>query len=112
MTPRVRKVGGATIVELYGSLDMTTSDETRRVFKETVEADPRFVLIDLGGLEFLKSSGFQALYELLDLTRDAGVPLAVIGPHEGIRSVMHVFNLERTFPIYETIEDALEDLQA
>ena len=110
MTPKVRKERGASIIELYGSLDMTTSDEARRVFRESVDGDPRLILIDLGGLEFLKSSGFQALYELLDLTRESGIPLAVIGPHEGIRSIMNVFNLDRSLPVYASIEEALEDM--
>lgn len=111
MTPKVRMERGAAIIELYGSLDMTTSDEARRVFRETVDSDPRMILIDLGGLEYLKSSGFQAIYELLDLASGSGIPLAVIGPHGGIRSIMSVFNLDRSLPVYETVDEALDGLQ-
>lgn len=110
MKPIIRKKNGAWIIELFGSLDMTTSDEVREVFSESVDARPSLILIDLGGLEFLKSSGFQALYELLDRAREEDIPIAVVGAHEGIRSVMHVFNLEQMIPIYDTIQEALEDL--
>ena len=106
----IRQENGARIIELFGSLDMSNSEEARGVFEKVLGSQPNLILIDMAGLQFLKSSGFQVLFELLEGARKKDIPVAVVGPHERIQSVLSIFRLDELIPVYNSVAEALEDL--
>jgi anti-anti-sigma factor len=106
----IRQENGARVIELFGSLDMSNSEEARAVFEKVLRSDPNLILVDMGGLQFLKSSGFQVLFELLEGARKNDVPVAVVGPHDRIQSVLNIFRLDKLIPVYDSVTEALDDL--
>ncbi len=110
MEYKVRTRDDAKIIELNGSLDLHSVGDAGTLFKETLEATPSLLIIDLSGLEYLKSSGYQALVELVQRSEEKKIPVAIVGPHEGIRAIMSVFRLDVFFPVFETIDEALASM--
>ena len=110
MEYRVRTRNEAKIIELVGSLDLQTVGDAGTLFRETLDANPPLVIIDLSELEYLKSSGYQALADLVKRSEEKNIPVAIVGPHEGIRAIMKVFRLDVIFPVYETVEEALQSI--
>ncbi|MCG3196155.1 MAG: STAS domain-containing protein [Candidatus Omnitrophica bacterium] len=101
---------GARIIEMSGALDMHASEEALRVLREAVRSAPNALLLDLSGLRYLKSSGYQVLFEVIEDSRKLAVPLAVVGAPEGIAEIMRVFRLEDLIPVYPSVHDALDGL--
>jgi len=106
----IRQENGARIIELFGSLDMSNSEDARTVFDKVLRSQPNLILIDMAGLQFLKSSGFQVLFELVEGARQKDVPIAVVGPHDRIQSVLDIFRLDKVIPVYNSVAEALDDL--
>ena len=107
MEYKVRTRDDAKIIELSGSLDLHSVGDAGTLFRETLETNPSLLVIDLSELEYLKSSGYQALVELVKRSEEKKIPVAIVGPHEGIRAIMSVFRLDVFFPVFETVEEAL-----
>ncbi len=101
---------GARIIEMSGALDMHSSEEARRMLREAVRSAPEALLLDLSGLRYLKSSGYQVLLEALEDSRKLAVPLAVVGAPGEIAEIMRVFRLDDVVPVYPSIREALDGI--
>ncbi|MCA9410580.1 MAG: STAS domain-containing protein [Candidatus Omnitrophica bacterium] len=112
MEYKVRTQNEAKIIELTGALDLHSASDAGALFRETLDANPPLLIIDLSELQYLKSSGYQALVELVKRSEERDIPVAIVGPHEGIRAIMKVFRLDVFFPVYDSVEDALESISS
>jgi len=110
MDYEIRYEQGVQIVELNGSLDMNSAKEARMVLRESVQTLPELLLIDLSGLRYLKSTGYQSLYELAGRARELKTPVAIVGPPPEIATIMRIFRLTDLFPVYESVSEAVEEM--
>lgn len=110
MEYEVKLEQGVPIIEVSGSLDMHANETARKFVQETLRTMPPAFLLDLSGLQFLKSSGYQVLFELAEEARKLGIPVGLVAPPENIKTIMNVFRLDVVLPVYDTTSEALEDL--
>jgi anti-anti-sigma factor len=66
--------------------------------------------MDLSGLRYLKSSGYQVLFELVEKSQATGIPTALVGPIKEISTIMKIFRLDSLYPMYETLAEAIDDM--
>lgn len=60
------------------------------------------VILDLGGVGFMDSSGLRALIEARQSCLDADRPFAIARPSEPVRRVLELVDLGREFEVVET----------
>ncbi len=101
-----REQPGAMIVDVSGDVDMGTSPGLRKALLESLSATPRLV-INLGGVRYIDSSGIASLVEVLKEARNKEKRLVLFGLNTAVREVLHLTRLIKIFEIRETEEQAL-----
>lgn len=101
-----RRVAGTTVICCSGRIDLgEESAKLRHVVKEELSECNRIVL-DLGGVSHIDSTGLGALAGLHTSARKAGgnIKLANVKPH--LYDVLGVTRLLTIFELFSTAEDA------
>jgi anti-sigma B factor antagonist len=108
----VDNVGDVAVVEIpVEELDASNTAELRRDIAPVLEANTRLV-IDLGRLRFVDSSGLGAILSCLRQLTAKGGDLKLSGMQEQVRAVFELVRMHRIFDIYETREEAVGAFQS
>jgi anti-anti-sigma factor len=95
-----------SVVSVSGEIDLVTAPALEQAISAVVAGGPTALVIDLSAVEFLGSVGLKILaatYEKLGGTSEFGV--VARGP--ATRRPIHLTGLDKTFPLYPTLDDAL-----
>ncbi len=97
----------ATLVEVAGELDLQSAPQLRADLARAIEnhAPPR-IIVDLGGVSFLDSTGVGVLVGALKRAREAGGALHFCGAQTRVRRVFEITGLIGALPLYDTREAA------
>lgn len=112
---RTRPISGhteATIVEVAGDIDLHAAPGLRAELARAIEsapAPPR-VVVDLGGVPFIDSTGVGVLVGALKKAREAGGELAFCGAQKRVRRVFEITGLIGALPLYPARDEALAAL--
>ncbi len=108
MDLKVRTEGDVSIVELSGK--MMSDDDTsalRSKVKSLVGDGVRKIILDLGDLQWMNSSGLGVMVAAVSTVKGADGVLKVARTPERIHSLFRITRLEQVFDIYNTVEEAL-----
>ena len=106
ITTLVEDHDGVSVVSVSGEIDLVTAPALEQAIGAVVADGPTALVIDLSAVEFLGSVGLKILaatYEKLGKTTEFGV--VARGP--ATRRPIHLTGLDKTFPLYPTLDDAL-----
>lgn len=104
---RTETRGKATVLRISGEVDLHRSPELRAALMTLLERRPPRLVLDLGEVPYMDSSGVGTLVELkrnVDKYRGQLV-LAALAPR--VRSVFEIAQLTRFFTISATVDEAL-----
>ncbi len=103
---------GISILEVKGKLmgGPETAEIHNRV-KDLVSNGVNKVVIDLGKVTWMNSTGLGALMSSLTTVRNAGGDLKIARATEKVKSLFMVTKLVTIFDNYETIEEALNSFK-
>ncbi len=102
-----REEAGHTVLEVSGEVDVHTAPVLRSRALELIDAGRHRMVVDVGGVEFLDSSGLGVLVEIQGRLRDAGGTLALARPADRIRKLFVLTGLDEIFSVHATVEQAL-----
>ena len=109
MAMQVQKetVGDAVVLAVEGSVDIYSSPQLRGELKVPLDAQTGHIVIDMGGVTFVDSSGLATLIEALQGTKkyDGNLRLCCLSPT--VLGVFQLANLDSIFSIHATREEAL-----
>ena len=91
-----------------GRLDMASAPAFRERVKQLVEGGSHHLVVDLGEVSFVDSSGLGAVIGGLKVTRQFGGDLRIARPNQQVRLVLELTSLNRLLQPYDTLEEALE----
>lgn len=100
---------GYTVVGLSGRLDLAEAPVLREVVAEVVAGGARRVVLDLGEIEFMDSSGLGALIGCLKIARQAGGDLRIARAGPRVQMVLELTSMYRVLPSYQSAERAFGD---
>lgn len=96
-----------TMITVTGELDSTNA-QLLEAYRAEVHPDlTRPLVLDLGGMTFMDSSGLQLLLRLHDLTRRSGGPLLLADLHPRAARVLEITGVLPRLTVYATPEEAL-----
>jgi anti-sigma B factor antagonist len=99
--------GDAIVFTVIGEVDMTTAPELAKAL-DAVPDTARLVVVDLGGVTFLDSSGLNALVRGRRELAASDVGFKVVVPAEGVvRRVIEITRLEDSLSLVDSLDDAL-----
>lgn len=96
------------VIRPEGRLTATTVPQLRKAVDELVGGGSPRIVVDLGGTEFVDSSGLGALIGGLKSARLAGGDLRIAATTESVRKVLRLTNLDRVLRDHPTPESAFD----
>jgi anti-sigma B factor antagonist len=89
-----------------GKLTMVTARHLREAVEQSLTAGPPRLILDLGRVEFVDSSGLGALISALKRARQGGGDLRIADVTEQVRTVLKLTNLDRVLKPYADVAGA------
>jgi anti-anti-sigma factor len=80
--------GTTWTIALEGAWELASQETTRRAVRRALERRPECVVLDLGGLTFIDSSGVRVVFELARGCAAQSIRLVIV---PGARAVQRVF---------------------
>ncbi len=101
---------GATVIAPTGRLDVAGAPALKDAIAEIVSNGPPRVVIDMEGVTFVDSTGLGSVISALKQIRGSQGQLRLAAPNQQVRVVLELTTLDRVFPYYATVEEALTGL--
>lgn len=101
------KIDGIIVLKLYGNLDMLNAGILKERIRESAANKEHKFIFDLGGVNFVDSSGFGLIMSLNDKLADIGGGLRIVNVSKTIRQIFRISKIASVIQIYETTEEAL-----
>ncbi len=106
LTLATREIDGATIVSVSGEIDVYTAPTLRDQITELVGQGRHHLIIDMGGVEFLDSTGLGVLVGGLKKVRANGGSLRLICHQDRLLKIFRITGLAKVFVIFASTEEA------
>ena len=90
---------GTVELALGGDLDMSATFALEPVLDRVLAGDPRELVLDLGGVDFVDSSGLGLLIATHERSDRAEVELAITGAGPEVQRLFHVSGLDGVLPV-------------
>jgi anti-sigma B factor antagonist len=104
--------GNVPIVAVSGEVDIYSAPALKDKITELIRAGQDTLIVDLGNISFLDSTGLGALVEARAATSEAGGSLPVVCSQERILKLFTITGLDRVFTIHPSVGDAVADLRS
>jgi anti-sigma B factor antagonist/stage II sporulation protein AA (anti-sigma F factor antagonist) len=110
----ISPIGDVQVIRLIGRLDSANSPELERALREQLDAGCARLLLDLSALDYISSAGLRVvlLAGKALRTRQPVGRLALAGVRGMVREVFEMSGFLALFPVFDTPEAALLQLQA
>jgi anti-sigma B factor antagonist len=95
------------VVDVKGEVDLYTSPRLREKIVELVEDGQIRIVVNLGEVGFLDSSGLGALVGALKRVNERGGRLVLACPDGSPLKVLTITGLDKVFAIHDSVDDAL-----
>ena len=101
--------GEATVVHVGGEIDVYTAPVLREQLDEFISKGRHHLVVDLGGVSFMASTGLGVLVGRLKLVRVTNGTLRLVCSSERILNVFSITGLDKVFQIFPSVDDALAE---
>lgn len=109
-TVEERRVGDVAVLAVIGTLDVLTAPELEARIKATAPTSPTAVIVDLGGVDFLGSSGMGVLVTAqADL---APTRFVLVADGSATSRPLKLIGIADIIDIFPTLDEALTALSA
>jgi anti-anti-sigma factor len=98
---------GITVVAPQGDLDMAAAEQLKRTLTKLLEEGKKKLLIDLGKVGYVDSSGMGALVASLKQARTVGGDLRLCALQDDVRAIFEMTRLNKAITIHGSRTEAL-----
>ena len=102
-----RTVAEYTVLEVGGEVDVYTAPRLRERLVELVDSGARNVVVDLGRVDFLDSTGLGVLVGALKRLRAVGGTFGLVCAKEPLLKIFRITALDQVFPLHPTVDVAV-----
>ena len=110
MNITLNKVDECNVVRVEGRLDTTNYGELEHHLSSLTDNDEKIILLDLGNLEYISSSGLRILLMFLKKLKAAEGRFMLCGMSADIKEIFEISGFINIFEIFENQEDALKNI--
>lgn len=108
MQVKTLNVDGVWVVEVDGEINLSTSQELKKFFEKL---PMKKVVVDLGHVGYIDSSGLATLVEMLKKVKSQGGSLGLSGMSDKVRSLFEITKLDKLFQIYPDQKEAVSGVK-
>ena len=111
MTTRLRINGESAVLEVAGKLKMGEPvDQFRTHWKEAINGGAKILVILLGDVPMIDSSGLGSLMRCYSSLKAVGGRVKLVGANEVVRQALGVTHLDKLFDFYDDEAAALASI--
>jgi anti-sigma B factor antagonist len=99
------------VISLAGSLDALTAIQAQDAIGTQLNGGEQQVVLDLGRVDFMSSSGIRILLELLKRSRGTGGDLRLAATQPGVQRTLEISGLARLLKMYPSVEEAVRSFE-
>lgn len=103
-----KAMGNVCIVKLIGRLDASCSSELKDKVTAMLDENKKNILIDLGGIDFIDSSGLGMLVNCMGSVTKTGGLFKISSLKEHPKSLLQMTRLDRVFDIFDDRDEAIK----
>ena len=109
---RERAIGDVTILEMIGKITIGEgSVQLRDAVSKLLDAGRNRIILNLGGVTYMDSSGIGELVSRFTTTKNSGGKLKLLNLTKKIKDLLMITKLLTVFEIYEDEQTAHESFQ-
>ena len=107
----IERQGEVVVARLAGELDLAGAPRVGEQISDAVPTDARGLVVDLGPLEFMDSSGVSMLFGLARRLGGRRQEMRVVAPSGGpVARVLQIVDFGRAAPVHAHVDEALAEL--
>ena len=95
------------VISPDGEMDLYNASEFKNLATSVMSDNPSGIVVDLGKLEYIDSSGISALLFTFTQCKNRGISLCFVNIKGSVRKVIELTSLSGFFPIADNLADAL-----
>src|SRR5438477_10204254 len=103
----VSEIGTVTVVAPRGDVDLAVADDLRVRLTELVDRGRGRLVLDLGDVMYIDSSGLGALVAAMKHARAAGGDVKVCALESDVRSLFEMTRLNKVMALHATRQEAI-----
>ena len=103
---------GITVVVLAGELEVSEAPALRDLLGSLIAGPQSRILLDLGQVSFIDSSGIGVLVGAHRRAEEAGARIGLAAPNAGVRRVFELTRTDRVLRLYDSVPDGVAALGA
>ena len=91
---------------LMGEIDVYTAPTLKQELVAIIESGCVNVIVELGGVAFIDSSGLGVLVSALRRARERDGSVRIVCDRDGVLKIFRITGLDKVFPIFSDIAEA------
>ena len=95
------------VIPLEGEIDLHISPRITTTLNAALKVKPRNLVIDMGNVSYIDSSGLAVLIEAMQKVEKYGGRFALAGLQENVKPIFEIARLDQVFRIYPDVDSAL-----
>ena len=99
--------GVASVLSPKGDIDMSTSPALRAALRAEVERGTQRMVVDLGSVGYMDSSGLATLVEAMKLAKGGKSVLVLCRMNPQVRAIFEIARLDAFFKIVDNLDAAM-----
>ena len=104
----VKVTADGALVAPVGEIDLGRAPAFREQLVGVQQKKPRRLVVDLGQVPYMDSSGVATLVEAMQTARRSGSKLVLCNLQTRVRSIFEIARLDSVFTIVATVDDGLK----
>lgn len=101
------KRGGSDVLTLRGEIDVYTAPRLRQAIIDLVDAGARHIVVDMGAVDFLDSTGLGVLVGGLKRVKVQEGELSIVTSQDKILKIFDITGLNKVFSIHDSLDGAV-----
>ena len=110
MEYQIRTEGSVSVLELNGDLDVSSAPTLQTALQQLMDDGRQLVVLDLGAVPFMDSSGLGVLVAANRRLIAAGGQIALASAAPALRKVFQLTRTNRLFKLYDAVSDAVAEI--
>lgn len=106
----LRKYKNIYILDVKSDMDLYNAHELKEAFNKLIDKKVKTLIINLENVEYIDSSGIGALIYIFSTAKKKNCRLKIANVHGSVAKVITLTKLMNYFPIVDTINDAIQQL--
>lgn len=110
MNFKVENRSSYILISIYDiKIDSSISEDYKKSIISYLKDKP--VIIDMGNLEFIDSSGLSTFIYLYKNSKEKSIPFRLININDRVMAIFNMTGLAKLFEIYNDLNESIQDLE-